>query len=148
MSHELRSPLNSMSILARQLEDNHEQALTEAQVQCASVIRSSGTELLRLLNDILDLAKGESGTVAPEISELPLVELRDALRRDFSQVADQKALAFSVELDPDVRENLATDPGRLRQVLKNLLSNAFKFTDHGRVSVRVSRAEDGWSPEP
>jgi signal transduction histidine kinase/HAMP domain-containing protein/ActR/RegA family two-component response regulator len=147
MSHELRTPLNSLLILARQLEDNPEQNLTEAQVQYASVIHSSGTDLLRLLNDILDLAKVESGTVTLEISELPLVELRDALMRDFSHVADQKGLRLSVELDPDVPPNIATDPGRLRQVLKNLLSNAFKFTEHGEVTVRVSRAESGWSPE-
>ena len=146
MSHELRTPLNSLLILARELEDNAEQNLTEAQVQYASVIHSSGTDLLRLLNDILDLAKVESGTVTLEISELPLVELLDALERDFGPVAAQKGVAFSLELAPGLPPTIATDPDRLRQVLKNLLSNAFKFTEHGEVSVRVSRAESGWSP--
>jgi signal transduction histidine kinase/CheY-like chemotaxis protein/HAMP domain-containing protein len=145
MSHELRTPLNSLLILARQLEDNPEQNLTGAQVQFASVIHSSGTDLLRLLNDILDLAKVESGTVTLQFSELPLVELLDALRRDFSHVADQKGVGFSLELDADAPPNITTDPGRLRQVLKNLLSNAFKFTEHGEVSVRVSCAKSGWS---
>jgi hypothetical protein len=147
MSHELRTPLNSLLILARQLEDNPEQNLTEAQVEFASVIRSSGTDLLRLLNDILDLAKVESGTVTLEISELPLVELCDALGRDFGHVAEQKGLTLSVELDPGVPSTMATDPGRLRQVLKNLLSNAFKFTEQGEVSLRVSQAQSGWNPE-
>jgi signal transduction histidine kinase/CheY-like chemotaxis protein/HAMP domain-containing protein len=145
MSHELRTPLNSLLILARELADNPEENLTEAQVQYASVIHSSGTDLLRLLNDILDLAKVESGTVTLEISELPLVELQDVLQRDFGHVADQKGLAFSVEIAPGLSPTIVTDPGRLRQVLKNLVSNAFKFTEHGDVSVRVTRAEDGWS---
>jgi signal transduction histidine kinase/CheY-like chemotaxis protein/HAMP domain-containing protein len=146
MSHELRTPLNSLLILARELEDNPEQNLTEAQVQYASVIHSSGTDLLRLLNDILDLAKVESGTVTLEISELPLVELQDALERDFAHVADQQGVSFAVELAPDLPRTIATDPGRLRQVLKNLLSNAFKFTDNGEVRLRVSIADSGWSP--
>ncbi|MDP9294742.1 MAG: ATP-binding protein, partial [Actinomycetota bacterium] len=146
MSHELRTPLNSLLILARELQDNPEQNLTEAQVQYAGVIHSSGTDLLRLLNDILDLAKVESGTVALEISELPLVELKDSLERDFRHVADHKGVAFSVELAPDLPTVIDTDPGRLRQVLKNLLSNAFKFTEHGEVTVRMTRAVGGWSP--
>jgi signal transduction histidine kinase/HAMP domain-containing protein len=145
MSHELRTPLNSLLILARELADNPEENLTEAQVRYASVIHSSGTDLLRLLNDILDLAKVESGTVTLEVSELPLVEVQDVLQRDFGHVADQKGVAFSVEIAPGLSPTIVTDPGRLRQVLKNLVSNAFKFTEHGDVSVRVTRAEDGWS---
>ena len=147
MSHELRTPLNSLLILARELEDNPEQNLTEAQVQYASVIHSSGTDLLRLLNDILDLAKVESGTVALEISELPLAELQDALERDFGPVADQKGVAFSVELAPGLPPTIATDSGRLRQVLKNLLSNAFKFTEQGEVE-RARRAAPDERLEP
>jgi signal transduction histidine kinase/HAMP domain-containing protein/ActR/RegA family two-component response regulator len=146
MSHELRTPLNSLLILAGELEDNPEQNLTAAQVQYASVIRSSGSDLLRLLNDILDLAKVESGTVTLEIRELPLRELQDAVRADFGHVADAKGLAFSVELAPDLPASIATDRGRLRQVLKNLLANAFKFTERGEVRMRVSRAQGGWSP--
>jgi signal transduction histidine kinase/HAMP domain-containing protein/ActR/RegA family two-component response regulator len=147
MSHELRTPLNSLLILARQLEDNPDQNLTEQQVQYANVIHSAGTDLLRLLDDILDLAKVESGTVTLELSELPLVQLCDTLERDFGHVAEQKGLTLTVELEPGVPPTIATDPGRLRQVLKNLLSNAFKFTDQGGVSIRVSQAQSGWNPE-
>jgi signal transduction histidine kinase/CheY-like chemotaxis protein/HAMP domain-containing protein len=145
MSHELRTPLNSLLILARELADNPEENLTAAQVQYASVIHSSGTDLLRLLNDILDLAKVESGTVTLQIAELPLVELKDALERDFRHVAEQKGVAFTVELDPDLPGTFATDSGRLRQVLKNLLANAFKFTEDGEVSVLIRGADSGWS---
>jgi signal transduction histidine kinase len=146
MSHELRTPLNSLLILAQELKDNHEQNLTTEQVQYASVIHSSGTNLLRLLNDILDLAKVESGTVTLEIGDLALDELQDGLTRDFGHVAEQKGLAFSVELGPDLPLTIATDAARLGQVLTNLLSNAFKFTEHGQVTVRVSPADSGSSP--
>ncbi|MEA2497093.1 MAG: hypothetical protein QOJ29_5004, partial [Thermoleophilaceae bacterium] len=146
MSHELRTPLNSLLILASTLEDNPEHNLTEEQVKYASVIHSSGTDLLRLLDDILDLAKVESGTVTLDISELPLVELQDALEREFARVADQRGIAFSMEVTPGLPPTIATDPGRLRQVLKNLLSNAFKFTEDGEVSVRVGRPNKGWVP--
>jgi signal transduction histidine kinase/CheY-like chemotaxis protein len=147
MSHELRTPLNSLLILAQELKDNPDQNLTEEQVKYASVIQSSGSDLLRLLNDILDLAKVESGTVALEITQLALDELHDAIMLDFGHVADQKGVAFSVELERDLPSSIATDPGRLRQVLNNLLSNALKFTETGDVSLRISRAQRGWSPE-
>jgi signal transduction histidine kinase/HAMP domain-containing protein/ActR/RegA family two-component response regulator len=146
MSHELRTPLNSLLILAQELRDNHDENLTEEQVQYASVIHSSGTDLLRLLNDILDLAKVESGTVTLEIGEVAFEELEEGMKRDFGHVADQKGVAFSVELGSDLPRTIATDPARLRQVLTNLLSNAFKFTERGEVTVRLSRAENGWSP--
>jgi signal transduction histidine kinase len=145
MSHELRTPLNSLLILARELQDNADENLTDAQVKYAGVIHSSGSDLLRLLNDILDLAKVESGTVTVEISALPLAELGDAIELDFRHVAEKKGVAFSVELAGDLPATIATDPGRLRQVLKNLLSNAFKFTERGEVRVRVTRATGGWS---
>jgi CheY-like chemotaxis protein len=145
MSHELRTPLNSLLILAGELKDNPEENLTDAQVQFASVIHSSGTDLLRLLNDILDLAKVESGTVTLEVSQLPLAELLSALEHDFAQVAEQQGMTFSVEISPDVPASINTDAGRLRQVLKNLLSNAFKFTDHGGVTLRVNQARGGWT---
>jgi signal transduction histidine kinase/HAMP domain-containing protein/ActR/RegA family two-component response regulator len=147
MSHELRTPLNSLLILARELADNPEENLSERQVQYATVIHSSGSELLRLLNDILDLAKVESGTVTLQIGDLPFVELQDAVQREFGQVAEQNDVAFSVELAPNLPRTIATDPGRLRQVLKNLISNAFKFTDHGTVRVYMRPADGGWSPE-
>ena len=145
MSHELRTPLNSLLILAGELKDNGEENLTEAQVQYASVIHSSGSDLLRLLNDILDLAKVESGTVQLDVRELPLVELKNALELDFRHVAEQKGLGFGVELTPEAPASIATDAGRLRQVLKNLLSNAFKFTDRGSVTVEIGPVTSGWS---
>jgi signal transduction histidine kinase/HAMP domain-containing protein/ActR/RegA family two-component response regulator len=147
MSHELRTPLNSLLILAQELKDNPEHNLTETQVQYASVIQSSGSDLLRLLNDILDLAKVESGTVTLDISQLALSELRETIVRDFGHVADQKGVAFSVTLERDLPPSIATDPPRLRQVLNNLLSNAFKFTETGEVSARIRRAKRGWRPE-
>jgi signal transduction histidine kinase/HAMP domain-containing protein/ActR/RegA family two-component response regulator len=146
MSHELRTPLNSLLILAGELKQNATENLTEAQVQYASIIQSSGTDLLRLLNDVLDLAKMESGTVTLEISELPLVELRDALEWEFRHVADQQGVSFAVELHPDAPAFIATDPGRLRQVLKNLLANAFKFTERGTVTLRMGRPDSDWRP--
>ena len=139
MSHELRTPLNSLLILAAELRDNPEANLTEAQVQYAGVIHSSGSDLLRLLNDILDLAKVESGTVVLDVSDLPLTELQDALERDFRHVAEKQGLDFSVEIAAGAPITLATDAARLRQVLKNLLSNAFKFTDRGAVGVRIGQ---------
>jgi signal transduction histidine kinase/HAMP domain-containing protein/ActR/RegA family two-component response regulator len=145
MSHELRTPLNSLLILAGELESNSEQNLTAGQVEYASVIRSSGNDLLLLLDDILDLAKVESGTVTLRIGELPLLELQEAIERDFGHVAAHQGLSFEVELAAGLPASIATDPDRLRQVLKNLLSNAFKFTEEGHVSVRVRLAEDGWS---
>jgi signal transduction histidine kinase/CheY-like chemotaxis protein/HAMP domain-containing protein len=145
MSHELRTPLNSLLILAGELEANSEENLTTTQVQYASVIRSSGNDLLRLLNDILDLAKVESGTVNLEVGELSMAALRDAIKNDFDQVAEKQNIEFSVELADDLPAAITTDAGRLRQVLKNLLANAFKFTEHGTVSLKVRRAEAGWT---
>jgi signal transduction histidine kinase/CheY-like chemotaxis protein/HAMP domain-containing protein len=147
MSHELRTPLNSLLILAGELEGNAEQNLTAAQVQYASVIRSSGNDLLRLLNDILDLAKVESGTVTLEVSDLPLAELCETMEADFNKVAEKQNLAFSVSVAPDLPAAITTDAGRLRQILKNLLANAFKFTETGDVTLVVSRPALGWTPE-
>jgi signal transduction histidine kinase/HAMP domain-containing protein/ActR/RegA family two-component response regulator len=146
MSHELRTPLNSLLILAGELEENHEQNLTESQVQYASVIRGSGTDLLRLLDDILDLAKVESGTVTLDREIVELVEVKEAIEREFAHVAKKQGLSFTVELAPE-QPTITTDLSRLRQVLKNLLSNAFKFTERGGVSVRIGPAESGWSTE-
>jgi signal transduction histidine kinase/HAMP domain-containing protein/ActR/RegA family two-component response regulator len=146
MSHELRTPLNSLLILAGELKANPEKNLTDDQVHYASIIQSSGSDLLRLLNDVLDLAKMESGTATVEISELPLIELHDALEREFRHVADQQGVSFAVELAPGTPPVIATDPGRLRQVLKNLLTNAFKFTEHGEVTLRIGRPDGDWRP--
>ena len=145
MSHELRTPLNSLLILAGELKENAEGTLSDDQLEYASIIHESGSDLLRLLDDILDLAKVESGTVKLEISELPLSDLQDAVERDFRAVANHQGLAFSVELAPDLPPTISTDAARLRQVLKNLLANAFKFTEHGEVAVNVSRPASDWS---
>jgi signal transduction histidine kinase/DNA-binding response OmpR family regulator/HAMP domain-containing protein len=144
MSHELRTPLNSLLILAQQLEENPDRNLTDTQVEYASVIHSSGNELLELLNSILDLAKVESGTVAAENDEVSLEQLSAGLLREFGPVAQKKGLSYAIDLDPGCPESMVTDPQRLRQILKNLLANAFKFTERGGVHVRVALAEDGW----
>jgi signal transduction histidine kinase/HAMP domain-containing protein len=147
MSHELRTPLNSLLILAGELEDNSEGNLTDNQVQYASSIRSSGSDLLLLLNDVLDLAKVESGTVSLAMSQLPLAELQESVRQEFEPVAAKQGVALSVDLAPGLPPEITTDASRLRQVLKNLLSNALKFTEDGSVSLRVGPAETGWSPD-
>jgi two-component system chemotaxis sensor kinase CheA len=111
------------------------------------VIRSSGGDLLKLLNDILDLAKVESNTVNLEIGELALADLRDAMEQSFTPVASEHGLAFIVELDDRLPATMITDPHRLRQVLKNLVSNACKFTEHGEVTLRMELARGGWSSD-
>src|ERR1019366_1263376 len=146
MSHELRTPLNSLLILAGELKANATENLTEEQLQYATIIQSSGPDLLRLLNDVLDLAKVESGTVTREVSDVQLVDLQEALEHEFRPVADQQHLSFSVEILSGVAPTIATDPDRLRQVLANLLANAFKFTESGEVTMRVGRPENGWRP--
>ncbi|MCA1693226.1 MAG: response regulator, partial [Actinobacteria bacterium] len=145
MSHELRTPLNSLMILAEQLEDNSGDTMTETQVEYASVILSSGRELLELLNSILDLAKTESGTVKIEKEDVSVGELRASLLREFDPVAQGQSLDFAVDLGPGVPKSIVTDPQRLRQILKNLLVNAFKFTEHGDVHLDISVPENGWN---
>jgi signal transduction histidine kinase/HAMP domain-containing protein/ActR/RegA family two-component response regulator len=147
MSHELRTPLNSLLMLAEQLEDNPDGNMTTTQVGYASVILASGRDLLKLLNSILDLAKVESGTVTVEMAELVIGDLCTALLRDFVHVAEGKGLTYLIDVDPDGPHQMFTDPQRLRQVLKNLLANAFKFTKRGEVHMRVALASRGWSPE-
>jgi signal transduction histidine kinase/ActR/RegA family two-component response regulator len=147
MSHELRTPLNSLLVLAEQLEDNPDGNLTDRQVEYASVIRSSGGDLLKLLNEILDLAKVESNTVNLEVSEIALPELRENIVQSFATVAETQGLGFSVVLDGRLPATITTDPHRLRQVLKNLVSNAFKFTAAGEVEVRLDLSRGGWSSD-
>ncbi len=146
MSHELRTPLNSILILGQQLADNGGGNLTTKQVEFARNIHSSGTDLLNLITDILDLTKIESGTVTVEAEELSFTMLRDAVERNFRHIADNKNLPFEVNFDPGMPRAIITDPKRLQQILKNLLSNAFKFTAQGRVSINVKLATEGWSP--
>ncbi len=147
MSHELRTPLNSLLILAEQLEDDPDDNMSETQVQYASVILSSGKDLLDLLNSILELAKVESGTYTVETSEVVVAELRSGLLREFGQVAAGKGLGYSIDVAPDAPATLISDAGRLGQILKNLLANAFKFTERGAVKVRIGLACDGWSAD-
>jgi signal transduction histidine kinase len=146
MSHELRTPLNSLLMLASELHGNATDNLTEAQVESAGVIHDSGSDLLRLLDDILDHAKAESGTVSLDMGREPLASLRDGLEREFRGVAEQRGLQFRVELAADAPAGIVTDPGRLRQVLRNLLANAFKFTERGEVVVSIGPPAPGWTP--
>jgi signal transduction histidine kinase/ActR/RegA family two-component response regulator len=146
MSHELRTPLNSLLILAKIFADNGANNLTSKQVEYAQTIHAAGTDLLSIINDILDLAKIESGTVTLEIGHEPFAELREYVERAFRQVALGKGLEFSVTLDAALPEGVETDAKRLQQVLKNLVSNAIKFTERGRVSLHIAPARSGWLP--
>ncbi len=147
MSHELRTPLNSLLILAQLLGQNGTGNLTEKQVEYAETIFSAGTDLLALINDILDLAKIESGTMAIQIDQVLFTDLRNYIERTFHQVAQNKGLSFIIEFSASLPQALYTDPKRLQQVLKNLLSNAFKFTEKGEVRLRVEPVVAGWSPD-
>ncbi|MCL1469415.1 HAMP domain-containing protein, partial [Argonema antarcticum] len=147
MSHELRTPLNSLLILARLLADNTEGNLSLKQVEYTRTIYSAGTDLLGLINDILDLAKIESGTMSIEIDMMLFTELREQIERTFRQVAQDKALTFAIDLDTQLPRAIYTDSKRLQQVLKNLLSNAFKFTEKGSVTLRTAIQTGGWSQD-
>ncbi|QDR79630.1 response regulator [Sporomusa termitida] len=144
MSHELRTPLNSLLILAQQLKENAAGNLNEKQTKSAGIIYDSGNELLALINDILDLSKIESGTVMPSFSNLLLTEIRDNMERTFRHVAQDKGLSFGILIDADAPGSILTDEKRMIQVLKNLLSNAFKFTAEGSVSLKIGPAAAGW----
>ncbi|WP_414563070.1 MULTISPECIES: response regulator [unclassified Anabaena] len=137
MSHELRTPLNSLLILARLLADNTEGHLTDKQVEYSQTIYAAGTDLLELINDILDLAKIESGTLAVDIEQITFVDLQASLDRTFHQIAEDKELSFAVELDDQLPNVIANDSKRLQQILKNLLANAFKFTEKGSVKLQI-----------
>jgi PAS domain S-box-containing protein len=144
MSHELRTPLNSLLILARLLADNVGKNLNEKQVRFAQTIYASGMDLLSLINDLLDLAKIESGAVtALHMGATPLADLRDELERTFREVARGKNLGFRIEIAPGLPESVRTDATRLKQILKNLLANAFKFTREGSVELRIEPREPG-----
>ena len=147
MSHELRTPLNSILILGQQLADNPEDNLNDRQVEFAKTIHAAGTDLLNLISDILDLSKIESGTVTVENEDIPFSHLRDAIERSFRHEAERRRLEFSVEFDPALGRAINTDSKRLLQIVKNLLSNAFKFTEKGGVSLHAHPAREGWSPD-
>jgi HAMP domain-containing protein/CheY-like chemotaxis protein len=147
MSHELRTPLNSILILSQQMAENSTGNLSPRQVEFSRNINSSGSELLNLISDILDLSKIESGTVTVEVEEIPFIGLRDTIDRNFRHVAEAKNLPFRVKFAEDLPRSMDSDPKRLQQILKNLVSNAVKFTANGHVEIRVGFAEDGWSSD-
>jgi len=142
MSHELRTPLNSLLILAKLLSENKEANLTPSQLKWAGTIHAAGCDLLALTNDILDLAKVEAGKMPVVFRNFLVADLWDALVECFRPVAEQKRLRFTLELAPDFPQRLTTDLTRLTQILRNLLSNAFKFTDQGEVKLIFCTAED------
>jgi signal transduction histidine kinase/CheY-like chemotaxis protein/HAMP domain-containing protein len=143
MSHELRTPLNSLLILAKLLHDNEESRLTDKQVEYAKIILASGHDLHALIDEILDLSKIESGKMEWKAQRVSLAELHDYVERTFRQLAQQKGIEFSVRAGTDLPGAIITDLQRLQQILKNLLSNAFKFTSHGRIELAVEVAEGG-----
>src|SRR5204862_7028732 len=147
MSHELRTPLNSLLILSDQLCANKDGNLTTKQVEFAKTIHSSGNDLLMLINDILDLSKIESGTVVVDVGEVLLDELQRYVERTFRHVAETKSLSFEIRMDPRLSKSIATDAKRLQQILRNLLSNAFKFTHKGEVNLVIRPASAGWSAD-
>ncbi|MEP6897343.1 MAG: response regulator [Rhodanobacter sp.] len=149
MSHELRTPLNSLLILSRSLADNDTGNLDEEQIESSRIIHDAGTNLLHLINDILDLSKIEAGKMELIIDELPLADLIRRLKRTFAHVATQKKLGFSLDIDPGLPSILRTDGSKLEQIANNLLGNAFKFTAQGDVGVRIGRPDDSVAiPEP
>jgi HAMP domain-containing protein/signal transduction histidine kinase/DNA-binding response OmpR family regulator len=145
MSHELRTPLNSLLILSKLLSDNAQGNLNDKQVEFAKTINSAGSDLLNLINDILDLSKIESGTVSIEVGEMPVQHLKQHMERTFRQLAADKGLDFNVKFDGKLPQSILTDEKRLQQVVLNLLSNAFKFTSKGGVTLAVRCAASGWS---
>jgi HAMP domain-containing protein/CheY-like chemotaxis protein/signal transduction histidine kinase len=147
MSHELRTPLNSILVLGQQLTENPDGNLTAKQVEFAKTIHGAGTDLLNLISDILDLSKIESGTVTVDAEEIVFTNLLDMVTRPFRHEAENRRLTFDVHMDPHLGRSLVTDSKRVQQVLKNLLSNAFKFTEQGGVRLSVAAAVGGWSDD-
>ncbi|MGP8215514.1 MAG: HAMP domain-containing protein [Bacteroidia bacterium] len=144
MSHELRTPLNSLQILAHELIENREGNLTEQQIQFAKTINTCGDDLIQLINDILDLSKIESGYISVETIPVSFIEITRFVEATFRHVSEAKHLNFNIELDENIPEFIETDPHRLNQILKNLLSNAFKFTEKGNVQLKIYKAPRNW----
>jgi CheY-like chemotaxis protein/signal transduction histidine kinase/HAMP domain-containing protein len=147
MSHELRTPLNSILILGQQLTENPDGNLSHKQVEFARTIHGAGTDLLNLISDILDLSKIESGTVSVDAEEVYFSNLLEMIARPFRHEADNRRLHFEVAVSPNLDRSIITDSKRLQQVLKNLLSNAFKFTAEGGVKLTVAPAASGWNAD-
>jgi CheY-like chemotaxis protein/signal transduction histidine kinase len=145
ISHELRTPLNSMLILAQLLAENRKNNLSQKQVEYAETIYASGTDLLGLITDILDLAKIESGSSTVELNQVGIIELVNHLERSFRQIAQGKKLEFTINIDQQLPSMLYTDGKRLQQILRNLLANSFKFTAIGQISLNIKEAHSGWS---
>ncbi|MCU7549059.1 HAMP domain-containing protein [Chitinophagaceae bacterium LB-8] len=144
MSHELRTPLNSLLILAQQLYENNDGNLNEKQVRYAKTIHSCGDDLIQLINDILDLSKIESGYISTDFINVRISEIAAFVESTFKHVSENKNLRFSIEVDERLPDTLETDLQRLNQILKNLLSNAFKFTEKGEVKFRIYEATKNW----
>jgi len=144
MSHELRTPLNSLLILAQQLYENREGNLSEKQVRYAKTIHSCGDDLIQLINDILDLSKIESGYISTDFINVRFNEITAFVETTFKHVSENKNLRFNIDIDNKLPETLETDVQRLNQILKNLLSNAFKFTEKGGVQLRIYEAHKNW----
>jgi signal transduction histidine kinase/CheY-like chemotaxis protein/HAMP domain-containing protein len=142
MSHELRTPLNSLLILAQQLYENNDGNLSDKQVKFAKTIYSCGDDLIQLINDILDLSKIESGFISAEIVSVRINDIKSFVEATFRPISEAKQLNFSIEMSNDLPEEIETDPQRLKQILKNLLSNAFKFTEKGEVKLLISKVND------
>jgi len=147
MSHELRTPLNSLLILAEHLAENRTGHLDEREVEFAKLIHVSGGDLLSLINEILDLSKIESGTVSLDLSHIDVDKVCDQMEKTFRHMAEDRGLDFAIVISEDINFPIVSDEMRLMQVLKNLLSNSFKFTSQGKVSLHVSKAESGWSED-
>jgi HAMP domain-containing protein/signal transduction histidine kinase/CheY-like chemotaxis protein len=144
MSHELRTPLNSLLILAQQLYENADGNLNDKQVRYAKTIHSCGDDLIQLINDILDLSKIESGFISTNISRVPVEEIASFAETTFKPIAEARNLRFMIDLAEGLPDSFDTDIQRLNQILKNLLSNAFKFTEKGEVSLKIFKAEKKW----
>src|SRR6201988_3118429 len=144
MSHELRTPLNSLLILAQQLYENHDGNLNEKQVSYAKTIHSCGDDLIQLINDILDLSNIESGYISTDFVKLQFHEISNFVETTFKHISENKNLRFTIDLDPMLPTSMETDAQRLNQILKNLLSNAFKFTEKGEVKLRIYEAHNNW----
>ncbi|MFD7661149.1 HAMP domain-containing protein [Streptomyces sp. NPDC059788] len=147
MSHELRTPLNSLLILAQLLAQNPTRNLTPKQVEYAGIIHSAGSDLLQLINDILDLSKVEAGKMDINPERVALRPLLDYVEATFRPLTTQKSLDFTISAAPGVPVDLLTDDARLRQVLRNLISNAVKFTERGSVELRIEPAADSELPD-
>ena len=144
MSHELRTPLNSLLILAQQLYENVEGNLTDKQIRYAKTIHSCGDDLIQLINDILDLSKIESGFISANISPVRFAEIASFVETTFKPISEARHLRFTIETDPKLPQSMETDLQRLNQILKNLLSNSFKFTEKGEVKLHIYEADRNW----